>query len=147
MGVATPGALHRAVIDPRARTMKTERVCEGASEFPEIDPRREGDTYRYVFGPSDGGDGHGRGLAIVDLSTGKRRVHTLAEHEMTSEVLFVPRSPSAPEGDGYGLALVYDARTDTSHLAVLDTRSWEGAPIARCHFDTHVPMTFHGCFF
>jgi all-trans-8'-apo-beta-carotenal 15,15'-oxygenase len=147
VGVATPGALHRAVIDPRARTMKTELVCEGAAEFPEIDPRREGETYRFVFGTSDAGDGQGRGLSITDVTTGKRRVHALAEHERTSEVIFVPRSPSAPEGDGYGLALFYDTRADTSHLAVLDTRSWEGAPVARCHFETHVPMTFHGVFF
>jgi len=55
----------------------------------------------------------------------------------------VPRdASSAPEGDGWASSLIYDAIVDTSHLAIFDTARWEDGPVARCHFATHVPMTF-----
>ncbi len=72
------------------------------------------------------------------------RVLPLYEGQRASEVVFVPRSPGAPEGDGYGLSMIYDGKSDTTHLAVIDTARWEDGPIARCHFETHLPMSFHG---
>lgn len=141
-GVTQRGLLHEAVIDPIARTLKSAPVWDGASEFPVLDPRFEGCGYREVFLVSaSNGDA---ALARLDLKTAKARLATLASHELASEVVFVPREPGAPEGDGFGLSLIYDERTDTSHLAIFDTARWEDGPVARCHFETHVPMTFHG---
>jgi all-trans-8'-apo-beta-carotenal 15,15'-oxygenase len=141
-GVTEQGRLHEAVIDPVRRTMRSERVWDGASEFPVIDRRYAGADYRSVLLTSEG-DGR-RALARIDLVDRSRRVFGLEEGEQPSEVVFVPRSAGAAEGDGFGLSVIYDARTDKSHLAVLDTARWEDGPIARCHFETHVPMSFHG---
>jgi len=59
-------------------------------------------------------------------------------------VVDVRQTPGAPEGDGWGLTYVYDEDRDQTHLAILDTARWEEGPIARCYFEAHVPMTFHG---
>lgn len=141
-GVTQRGAMHAAVLDPIARTMRSEAVCSGASEFPVLDPRYEGCGPREVFLVSEH---EGRAaLARLDLASQRVRIAQLDASERASEVVFVPRGPSAPEGDGWGLSLIYDERVDASHLAIFDTARWEDGPIARCHFETHVPMTFHG---
>jgi len=141
-GVTQRGALHEAVIDPIARTMRTTPIWDGASEFPVLDPRFEACGYREVFVTSERG---GRAaLSRVDLSSGRARTYELGESERVSEAIFVPREPSAPEGDGWGLTYVYDEDRDQTHLAILDTARWEDGPIARCYFEAHVPMTFHG---
>ena len=141
-GVTEQGKLHEAVINPAKRTMRSEPVWDGASEFPVIDPRRAGADYATVLLTSD--DRDRRALARVNLETRRAQVVRLAEGEHGSEVVFVPRGPHASEGDGFGLCLVYDAQTDKSHVAILDTARWEEGPIARCFFETHVPMSFHG---
>jgi all-trans-8'-apo-beta-carotenal 15,15'-oxygenase len=141
-GVTQRGCLHEAVLDPARKTLRSAPVWEGASEFPVIDPRYAGASYRTVFLTSERG---GRGaLAKLDLESRASTVFPLAEGEKPSEIVFVPRTPDAKEGDGFGLSMIYDAKTDTSHLAVLDTARWEEGPVARCHFETHVPMSFHG---
>lgn len=140
--VTKKGVLHEAVLDPIARTMTSRPVWDGASEFPVLDPRYEGCGYREVFLTSE--QAGRKALARLDLRTGRARMAVLGETELASEVLFVPRDPGAPEGDGWGLSLIYDAQDDASHVAIFDTARWEDGPVARCHFETHVPMTFHG---
>jgi all-trans-8'-apo-beta-carotenal 15,15'-oxygenase len=141
-GITRRGTLHEAVIDPIARTLRSEPVSDAASEFPVVDPRFEGCGYRDVFLASEHQERSA--LARLDLSSRRTRLAVLSESERASEVVFVPRAPSAPEGDGWALSLVYDEARDASHLAIFDTARWEQGPVARCHFETHVPMTFHG---
>jgi all-trans-8'-apo-beta-carotenal 15,15'-oxygenase len=141
-GPSPQGRLHAAVIDPVKKTLRSSPVWDGASEFPVIDRRFAGGDYRFVLVNS--GTERRRALAAIDLITGKQRVLPLDEGEQASEVVFVPRAADASQGDGFGLSMIYDAKTDRSHLAIIDTARWEDGPIARCHFETHVPMSFHG---
>ena len=141
-GVTQPGYLHEAVVDPISRTVRSEQVWDGPAEFPVLDPRHEGCSYRELVVVSS--KEKRAALAHVDLKTRQTRLAVFPEEHVVSEALLVPRGPSAPEGDGWALTLVYDGAIGTSHLAILDTARWEDGPIARCHFETHVPMTFHG---
>jgi all-trans-8'-apo-beta-carotenal 15,15'-oxygenase len=141
-GITQRGALHEAIVDPIGHTLSSRPVWDGASEFPVIDPRFEGGTPSEVLLLSDAGDESA--IARVELASGRARTVRLGERCMGSEPIFVPRSESAPECDGWVLTLVYDDAIDASHLAILDTARLEDGPIARCHFETHVPMTFHG---
>ena len=41
------------------------------------------------------------------------------------EPVFIPRSPEAPEGDGYVLLLVNRYETNLTDLVILDTQHWQ----------------------
>jgi carotenoid cleavage dioxygenase-like enzyme len=58
--------------------------------------------------------------------------------------VFVPREKGRAEDDGWLLTLVFDARSQTSHLQVLDASRFADGPVARCHFDQVIPFGFHG---
>jgi len=97
-------AERRAVIDPIARTMKSTPIWDGASEFPVLDPRFEGCGYREAFVVSE--QGERRALARIDLKERQGAPRDPRRTELASEVVFVPRDASAPEGDGWGLSLI-----------------------------------------
>jgi all-trans-8'-apo-beta-carotenal 15,15'-oxygenase len=141
-GITQRGMLHEAIVDPIGHTLTSRPLWDGPSEFPVLDPRFEGDTPSEVFVLSE--LGAESAIARVDLATGRARTMALGEGRMGSEPIFVPRSEHAAEGDGWLLVLVYDETIDASHLAIFDTARLDDGAIARCHFETHVPMTFHG---
>src|SRR5437764_393690 len=60
------------------------------------------------------------------------------------EPLFVPRTASAGEDDGWVLVLVYDAARDTSDFWILDAQDVAGEPVARVTLPHRVPYGFHG---
>ena len=43
---------------------------------------------------------------------------------MVQEPIFIPRTPDAPEGDGFVMALVSRYETFSTDLLILDTRDW-----------------------
>ena len=83
-------------------------------------------------------------MAQVDVTSCKVKSWVPPAMQFPSEIVFVPRSNDAPEGDGFAMSLIYDERQDQSHVAVLDTARFEDGPIARVHLGHPVPMTFHG---
>ena len=60
-----------------------------------------------------------------------------------SEAIFVPRTPDAPESQGYLLTAVYDANTEMSELLILDAETLS-EPIAMVPLKNHIPHGFHG---
>ena len=67
-----------------------------------------------------------------------------AEKFAAQEPLFVPRSPDAPDGDGFILTAVdrfVDKRTD---LLILDGNDVSRPPIATVKLPFALPMAFHG---
>jgi all-trans-8'-apo-beta-carotenal 15,15'-oxygenase len=139
------GVLVRARIEPAAKRLAIEELWDGHCEFPRLDPRFEGRAttpFSQVFLVEE--HEGARHLVRHDLRRGVARRHALEGGLAGSEIVFVPRSAEAPEGDGWALALVHDPRTDRSHVRVIDTARFEDAPVALCHFPEWVPMTFHG---
>ncbi|GAB4202473.1 MAG: carotenoid oxygenase family protein [Sandaracinaceae bacterium] len=144
-GPRSTGQLVRARVSPTRKKLAMDLVWDGHCEFPRLDPRFEGRAdapYRKVFLTQE--DQGYRHLAMVDVETGRVRLHPLPEGHAGSEVVFVPRTPDAPEGDGWALALVHDPVADRTHLRIVDTARFEDEPVARCLFPEWVPMTFHG---
>ena len=105
--------------------------------------RSAGSSYRHLFGLNVDAR-HRFRLVHVDLERGLEDFFAFPDGEFNSETLFVPRAPGAPEGDGYLLTIVYRSSSQTSHLAVFDAQHVSDGPIARAHFDHHVPSGFHG---
>lgn len=146
-GPRSTGELVRARVEPSRQRLAMETLWDRHCEFPRLDPRFEGRAstpFGQVFLIEESDRDGGRHLVRFDLATGRSRAHALGPDRIGSEVVFVPRGPDAPEGDGWALSLVYDARQDRSHVCVLDTARFEDEPVARLHFPEWVPMTFHG---
>jgi carotenoid cleavage dioxygenase-like enzyme len=130
-----------------SNTIKREPLDDLPGEFPRFDERRAGLGYRHGWfaGRSRGGAGEAfDSIAHVDLKTGKRTTHTFAEGDAPGEPVFVPRSPDAPEGDGWVVAVVYRAAEDRSDFAVFDAAAIDAGPIGIAKLPRRVPFGFHG---
>ncbi len=61
-----------------------------------------------------------------------------------SEMQFVPRSPTAPEGDGYLIGVVNDFRALRSELVVVDAMDLAAGALARVKLPFRLHMQVHG---
>ncbi len=84
-------------------------------------------------------------IASLDLATGGIRRYYVGDNNTTGEPCFVPRSPGAPEGDGYLLAVLtcYHHAPHT-RVIVLDTQDLEQGPIATVHMPLLLRGAVHG---
>lgn len=146
LGESSP-TLWRWTVD-RVSGMVTERqVDDRPQEFPRIDERYSGEPYRHGFTTAvrcrPEGTFAGPSLLHHDLVAGTTEVHRLGEGREAGEAVFVPRTPWAPEADGWVMSLVHDAATDRSELIVLDTADFTGEPVARVMVPVRVPHGLH----
>ncbi len=132
-----PGAFSRLTFDLASGDVSVRPLSNSpAGGMPEIDDRFAMQTYRYGYSTSR------NGLVRYDTETGGRVEHVTEGG--AQEPVFVPRSPDAPEGDGYLLSLV--TRPDNrSDLIILDAMDLEAAPIATVRLPFSQPWLFHGC--
>ena len=134
------GYAHRATIDLRARTLRSEQVAQPSCEFPTIVPGREATDQPVAYATLD----DLRAIGRLSFATGAIVRHDLPGTQRATEPLFVPRAGS--EHDGWVLALCHDEPSSRAFLAVYDAARIPSGPIARAWFDHHVPITFHGTF-
>ena len=127
---------------------KVERLNDIACEFPRLDERRSGLSYRYGYVACDTDPefkvGGFNGIGRVDHTTGKFEIYDVGAGCATNEPIFVPRSPDAAEGEGYVLANIYDEGRKASHLVILDAQNLADGPLATAYLDHRVPFGFHG---
>lgn len=127
---------------------KTDMRQDIGCEFGRLDERHSGLDYRYGYMLCDGDAqskaGGFNAIAKVDHKTNQRDTYQMPGTLATSEAIFVAKSGSAEEGEGYLLSNVYDAQTDKSHLLILDAQNPSAGPLARAQLDHRVPFGFHG---
>jgi carotenoid cleavage dioxygenase len=145
---ATSGAtLDRWTIDPRARTMTTERLDDVSQEFPRVDDRFAGRVHRYGYAAEVATDDHWSAFAALrkhDLASGKVEHHEVGPGRGAGEPVFVPAAPDAGEDHGWVLSVVYDAARDGSDMLVVDATDFKATPVATIHLPRRVPFGFHG---
>jgi carotenoid cleavage dioxygenase-like enzyme len=101
-------------------------------------------------------------------------IHRLGEDQFCSGASFVPRVGGPHEDDGWIISFVHDERTNTSQASfhcntvlthpnsytkyksnfevlclqvhIIDTKRFEGAPVAKITLPQRVPYGFHGTF-
>lgn len=128
-----------------------ERLFSEFMELPSVDPRYACHPYRHGFAAIldrsrrlglTGTIGFGwNTVAHVDLATGRLDTYYVGDPFTTGEPCFVPRSPEAPEGDGYLLAvLAASGEWPHSRLIVLDTQDIAAGPIVQAF----LPFRLHG---
>jgi carotenoid cleavage dioxygenase-like enzyme len=136
--------LDRWTIDPVAGKVIEETLDDHSVELPRMDERRLGQPHRYGYAMAIG-EGFLSGPAVkYDLQTGATEVHDHGPGRATLEGVFVPRADGAGEDEGWHLAYVYDATTDTSDVVILAADDFTGDPVSTIHLPTRVPFGFHG---
>ena len=141
--------LTRWTFDLTANTNSFQRepIDDLAAEFPRLDERYAGLNYRhgYFAASSDSRAPDAFDvLSHIDLRAGKRTTYRLPKGDAASEPIFVPRSASSPEGDGYLLATIYRGAEHRSDLAVFDAAALDRGPLALAELSHRVPFGFHG---
>ncbi|OAL36294.1 hypothetical protein AYO20_04452 [Fonsecaea nubica] len=127
-------------------------VLDLPSEFPRIDERFMTQPYTVVFlnvfipTNMDGSRNifHGlNGLAMHNNKTGLTRYFYAGEDSLCQEPIFIPRSPDAPEADGWVMCLVERRGAGRCDVVILDTAAFE-TPIAVVQLPFHVKAQIHG---
>jgi carotenoid cleavage dioxygenase-like enzyme len=146
-------SLRRAVVDLAAKTFETEVLLDEAAEMPRVSPLVETLRHRFAYAVSTTGGSASapfHSLLKLDVETGRVERYAPGPDQYPSEAVFVPRenapgrARSRSEDDGWLLTMVFDARSGTSHVQVLDAARFGDAPLARCHFAQVIPLGFHG---
>jgi len=126
-----------------------ERLSEERCEYPRIDERRAGSSYRHGYVACIGGPGSDdifhRGIGHFDHATRQMRVYSVGSRFAVAEPVFAPKREGSGEGEGYVLTNIFDDDRNASHLAIFDAQEIERGPIARAYLDHRVPVGFHGC--
>jgi len=148
-GARTSARLVRWTFDLAGETnvIKREPLDDLAGEFPRFDERCAGLAYRHGWFAAQTERSSGftfDAIAQIDLKTGKRVEHHLANGDATGEPIFVPRSADAREGDGWVLSVVYRAEEDRGDFVVFDAADVSAGPIATAKVPRRVPYGFHG---
>jgi carotenoid cleavage dioxygenase len=148
-GAKTAARLVRWTLDLAGNSdaIKEEPLDDLDGEFPRVDPRVETRRHRhgwFAADPSAGKTVKQSAIAHIDFTTGRRRLHELDGGDLTSEPVFAPRTPGAPEGDGWILAVVWRAAENRSDLVVLEAQDVAKGPIAVAKLPRRVPFGFHG---
>jgi carotenoid cleavage dioxygenase len=140
--------LTRWTLDLASGTAKEERLDDLPAEFPRLDERYTGLHYRHGYAGGSSSTPRDGGLfdtiAHYDFKTETRKLCNLGPGSFTSEPVFVPRSPTAREGEGFLLAVVYRQQENRSDLLILDAENIEGKPLAVVKLPHRIPYGFHG---
>ena len=138
LGIAT---MTRVSIDTSSTNDHVEmKPFAGASgEMPKIDDRFAMRNYRYGFGKCRDG------LMKIDWQTGEKQIHN-TNGGGTQEPIFVPRTPDAPEGDGYLLCMTNRPDENRADLIIVDAMKFEEPPVAIVKLPFNTSMAFHGMF-
>jgi carotenoid cleavage dioxygenase len=146
---APRGAFERWTIDPAEKSIRRAVIDGAPQDFPRIDERRSGQSYRYVYTmmlpeTADPALLSGDSLFKHDLETGEKRVHRFGAQCYPGEFVFVPAHADAAEDEGWLIGLVINAGDQTTDLVILDARNFEGEPQASVHIPHRIPPGFHG---
>ncbi|KAI1848593.1 hypothetical protein JX266_005452 [Neoarthrinium moseri] len=129
-----------------------EVVVPLTSEFPRIDERLMGRKYNIIYLPVAAPDIPANGLpmitslnalAKVDKAAGTTEFFKPGHPCVVEEPIFIPRSKSSPEGDGWILSMVQHIEQRSSDLVILDSRNFT-KPIAIIKMPLYLRGQIHG---
>ena len=136
--------LERWILDPKGGATKTEVLHATGQEFPRIDERRIGKSYRYGYTVALGEGIQSKGIYKHDLQERTTEYHEEGPDRSFLEPVFVPASDDADEDEGWILAYVHDAKRNQADVVILDAQNFSAPPIATISLPVRVPYGFHG---
>ncbi|MGV9870874.1 carotenoid oxygenase family protein, partial [Rhodococcus koreensis] len=141
--------LGRWTIDLETGVAKTEQLSDRPSELPKVDERYYGKPY--TFGFQVGGVIKRNGmsmnsLVVTNMKTLSEQVYQIRSTEAAAvlEATFAPRTPDAPEGDGYIIVPVSWWAEGRGEYLIFDTYDITTGPVARIEIPFLMGWTPHG---
>ena len=145
---AAPEHYTRYTLHPGGRT-EIEPTGE-EEEFPRIAPAVTGRRNRYVYtlgvSPAGSGGWHLRRVVKRDHDAASSDSFDYGPGVIAEEHVFVPRSTSRSEDDGWLIGPFLDYARGLSGIAVFDARYIADGPVARAWLEYPLPLGFHGQF-
>jgi carotenoid cleavage dioxygenase len=141
--------LGRWTVDLDAGSVKSELLGDRPCELPKVDERYYGRGHNWGY--LIGGEAKGQGmrmhsLIVRDIDTGREQEYRL-RHErpaLVMEPTFIPRTPEAPEGDGYLMVPVSRWTENLGEYVIFDTYDITAGPICRIEIPFLLGFTPHG---
>jgi carotenoid cleavage dioxygenase-like enzyme len=136
--------LERFTLSTGKGTVATERLISEQMELPRINYGRCNERpYRYAWGVGSADNSWLDRIVKADVT---RRQGSVWHEEgcYPGEPVFVAEPDARDEDAGVLLSVVFDGRTGTSFLLVLDAASLD--EVARADVPHHIPFGFHGQF-
>lgn len=130
-------------------TFSDDRVSEIPMDLPAHDRRFTGRATRHGWCattvPPDSEYGFElAGVCHVDTKTGAEDNWKPDDDTRAGEVVFVPASDGAAEGEGWVMTYVWNRGTGLSSLAVFDAQDLKSGPVGTVELPVRVPFGFHG---
>lgn len=155
--IQDPPKVQRWIFDMKSPEDRVEikTLSPDRGEMPTVDPRFLGSRTRHIYmGCVNPGLGQlpawgpmgppFNSVVHINTETGKREYWWAGLDSAPQEPVFIPRNDSAPEGDGYLLAVVDRRKENRSDIVVLDTADMK--PIAMIKIPFRLRYGFHGKF-
>lgn len=84
-------------------------------------------------------------LAHLNQKTGAIGYYYPGPHASTEEPVFVPKSDTAEEGDGWLISVIGRRDLNRSDVVILDSRDLAAGPVASIQVPFRLRYAFHGC--
>lgn len=141
--------LGRWTLDLASGKVKSERLSDRPSELPKVDERfyGKGYTWGYMVGGDPKRDGMSmKSLIVRNMETGAEQEYRIRHDQPLAvlEATFAPRSPDAPEGDGYLIVPVSRWAENLGEYMIFDTYDITKGPICRIELPFLMGWTPHG---
>ena len=151
-GLDALGRLERWTIHPETYRVDRRVIDTTPQEFPRINERCFGQSYRYAYTVSTPPDGNTQLVGATklfkhDLEMGNCLVHDFGGDRVPGEFVFVPACAGAGEDAGWLMGFVINVAGDTTELVILDAQRFEAEPIATIRLPHRIPPGFHGNWF
>jgi len=143
----SPPALWRWTVDLRSGRVREELLDPQGQEYPAVDERYIGGAYRYGFSAAVSCDNRpygGEALIRHDLAAGRSERHEFGPGHEVGDPVFVPRSPDAPEGDGWIVQVCNRLEERRSDLLIFEALDIEKGPVATVHIPFQLRFGLHG---
>lgn len=146
--------MNRWVIDMNVENPRVTQnyISDTCSEFPVIDPRYAMRDYNHGWYTSTDrtlaakipdSDWVYNTIEHFNVKTGAVDRYSFS-NGYVAEPMFVPKSDTAAEGEGYVLDVVYNQDTNMSDMCVFDAQNISAGPMGKAKVSHRVPVSFHG---
>lgn len=136
--------LDRWIIDRNSSKVSESCLDDYPQEFPRLDERLAGKSYRYAYTAEIGQGFVTGGIRKHDLQEGRVSSFQPGPQRHCFEPVFVPASDTAGEDEGWIMAYVQDDDRGASDVVILDAGDIESGPLATIALPRRVPYGFHG---